>query len=334
MKVWVDMTASAHVLVFRPLIGLLQEQGHEVEITSREYAQTQQLLELHGLESTVIGRHGGRSRLGKARSLTSRLRALRHWAKPRDFDVALAHGSHELTLSARGLGIPSATTHDYEFALLQHHLGLRAATRVVFPEAIPAERLARFGVRPPKLLQYPGLKEEYYLYDFEPDRTVLDELLVNRARTIVVVRTPPDVSLYHRRSNPFFPRLLAYMGRESGVHAVVLPRSPEQRDYVRSLSLPSLIVPDHAVDAQSLIALADLVVSAGGTMNREAAALGVPVYTTYGGRIGGVDEMLIRDGRLRPLTDPRALELEKRVPDESERVRRDPQILLDLLLPT
>jgi predicted glycosyltransferase len=101
---------------------------------------------------------------------------------------------------------------------------------------------------------------------------------------------------------------------------------------VRSLSLPSLIVPEHAVDAQSLIALADLVVSAGGTMNREAAALGVPVYTTYGGRIGGVDEMLIRDGRLRPLTDPRALELVKRVPDGSERVRRDPQVLLDLLL--
>ena len=161
---------------------------------------------------------------------------------------------------------------------------------------------------------------------------MLDELLVNRERTVVVVRTPPDVSLYHRRSNPFFPRLLAYLGRESGVHAVVLPRSSEQRDYVRSLSLPSLIVPDHAVDAQSLIALADLVVSAGGTMNREAAALGVPVYTTYGGRIGGVDEMLIREGRLRPLTDPRALELERRDRDESTRVRRDPRLMLDLLL--
>jgi predicted glycosyltransferase len=146
------------------------------------------------------------------------------------------------------------------------------------------------------------------------------------------VRTPPDVSLYHRRSNPFFPRLLAYLGGERDVHAVVLPRSPEQRDYVRSLQFPSLIVPDHAVDAQSLIALADLVVSAGGTMNREAAALGVPVYTTYGGRIGGVDEMLINDGRLRPLTDPRALELEKRSDGESARVRRDPQLMLDLLL--
>ena len=168
------MTASAHVLVFRPLIRLLREQGHDVEITARDYAQTLQLLELHGLEATVLGHHGGRSRVGKARSLFSRLRALRRWARRRGFDLALAHGSHELTMSARRLGIPSATTHDYEFATLQHQLGLRAATKVVFPEAIPEERLARLGVRPPKLLRYAGLKEEYYLSDFEPDARVLD----------------------------------------------------------------------------------------------------------------------------------------------------------------
>jgi predicted glycosyltransferase len=192
--------------------------------------------------------------------------------------------------------------------------------------------MARFGVRPPKLLQYPGLKEEYYLNDFEPDQAALDELPVDPARTLVIVRTPPDVSLYHRRSNPLFPQVLAHLGRHDRVNAVVIPRSPEQRAYVVGLGLPSLIVPERAVDAQSLIALADLVVSAGGTMNREAAALGVPVYTTYGGRIGGVDEMLIREGRMRPLTDPRALELEKREPGGRPRVLRDPRVLLDLLL--
>jgi uncharacterized protein len=332
MKVWVDMTASAHVLVFRPLIRLLRDRGDEVEITAREYAQTLQLLELHGLEATVIGRHGGRSRLGKARSMWSRLHALRRWARPRGFDVALAHGSHELTVSARRLGIPSATTHDYEFATLQHQLGMRAATRVVVPEAIPAERLERFGVRPPKLLRYPGLKEEYYLADFEPDPGVLELLHVDRGRVLVVLRPPPDVSLYHRQSNPLFPQTLDFLGAHDEVQAVVLPRTGEQRAFVRGLELPSVIVPDRAVDAQSLIALTDVVVSAGGTMNREAAALGVPVYTTYGGRLGGVDEQLIRDGRLRPLTDPRALELRKRDGGRDERVRRDPQLLLDLLL--
>src|SRR5689334_22111386 len=325
------MTASAHVLVFRPLIEIMRGRGDEVEITARDYAQTLQLLELHGLQAEVIGRHAGRSRLQKARQMTHRLGALRKWARGRDFDVALAHGSHELTISARRLGIPSSTTFDYEFATLQHQLGCRAATRVVVPEAIPPERLRRYGARPPKLVQYPGLKEEYYLSDFEPDRALLDRFGVDAAKILVVLRPPPDVSLYHRQSNPLFPMTLEHLGRLDDVHAFVLPRTEEQREYVRGLALPSVILPERAVDAQSLIALADVVVSAGGTMNREAAALGVPVYTTYGGRLGGVDEELIREGRLKPLTDPRALDLHKREPSDATRVRRDPESMLRLL---
>ena len=325
------MTAPAHVLVFRPLIALLDARGWEVEVTTRDYAQTTELLERHDMAATRLGHHGGRSRAGKLRALVSRLPALRAWAKQRRFDIALAHGSHELTLAARSLGIPSATTFDYEFATVQHQLGCRAATRVVVPEAIPPDRLEPYGVRPPKLRRYPGLKEEYYLADFEPDPGALEELGVDRSRIVVVVRTPPDVALYHRHSNPLFPRLLDHLGRNEAVHAVVIPRTPDQRDYVRNLALPSLIVPPGAVDAQSLIALADLVVSAGGTMNREAAALGVPVYTTFEGRLGGVDEALIGEGRLRPLSDPNALELVRR-DSAGKRVRRDPAEMLELLM--
>jgi predicted glycosyltransferase len=333
VKVWIDMTASAHVLVFRPLIRILRERGDEVEITAREYAQTLQLLELHGLQAdAVIGHHGGRSRTGKARAMFSRLRALRRWARGREFDVALAHGSHELTMTARRLGIPSATTFDYEWAWLQHQLGCRAATKVVVPDAIPPERLARYHAKPPKLVQYEGLKEEYYLSDFEPDTAVREQFALAAERVLVVLRPPPDVSLYHRHSNPLFPQTLDLVGTRDDVHAIVLPRTEEQRDFVRGLDLPSVIVPEQAVDAQSLIALADLVVSAGGTMNREAAALGVPVYTTYGGRLGGVDEALIRDGRLVPLSDPRALRLEKRDSIASAGVRRNPGDMLELLL--
>ena len=135
MKVWIDFTASAHPLVFRPLVKLLQEQGHEVEITAREYAQTLQLIESHGMTATVIGHHGGRSGFGKAAQMNARLRGLRRWARGREFDIALAHGSHELTMTARRLGIPSATTFDYEWAWLQHQLGCRAATRSRSPRA-------------------------------------------------------------------------------------------------------------------------------------------------------------------------------------------------------
>src|SRR5438445_1602142 len=332
VRAWMDMTASAHVLVFRPLIGLLRTRGDEVEVTAREYAQTLQLLELHGIEAHVIGKHGGRSRIGKLRAMRARLYALRRWAAGRAFEVALRNGSHELTMTARRLGIPSSTTFDYEFAWLQHQLGCRAATKVVVPDTIPPERLARYGATPPKLLQYPGLKEEYYLSDFEPDRTLLDRFGVEPARVLVVLRPPPDVSLYHRQSNPLFPQTLDFLGRHQDVHAFVLPRTVEQREFVAKLDLPSVIVPEGAVDAQSLIALADVVVSAGGTMNREAAALGVPVYTTYGGRLGGVDEELIREGRLVPLTDPRALELRKRDAASTAHVRRDPADMLALLL--
>lgn len=331
MNVWIDITAPAHVLVFRPLIALLRERGDQVEVTARDYAQTVQLLEQHGIEAELIGRHGGRSRLGKLGTMATRLAGLRRWARGRHFDAALAHGSHHLTMTARSLGIPSSTTFDYEFATVQHQLGCRAATFVVVPDAIPPDRLERYGVRPPKLRQYPGLKEEYYLADFEPNPAVPDELGIDRKPILVVVRTPPDVSLYHRKSNPLFPQVLSFLGRQENVQAVVLPRTEEQRDYVRRLALPSVIVPDGAVDAQSLIAFSDLVVSAGGTMNREAAALGVPVYTTFGGRLGGVDEALIREGRLVPLSEPRALQLQKREGD-LHRIRRDPRVMLDLLL--
>jgi uncharacterized protein len=332
MRVWIDITNSPHVLVFRPLIRILRERGAEVDVTAREYAQTLELLALHEIEATVVGHHGGGSAVGKARVEADRLRALHRFARGRGYDVALAHGSHDLTLTARRLGIPSATTFDYEFAWLQHQLGCRAARRVVVPEAIPPERLRRYGVGPAKLGRYPGLKEDYYLADLEPNPAVLDELGVDRARVVAVLRPPPDVSLYHRHDNPLFPEALRALGSRDDVHVVVLPRVDAQRDFVRGLGLASVIVPEHAVDAQSLIAFADLVVSAGGTRNREAVSLGVPVYTVFGGKLGAVDEQLIREGKLRALTDPAAIEVLKRDEQEFTRVRRDPADLLDLLL--
>lgn len=325
------MTAPAHVLVFRPIIPRLRDAGHEVEVTARDYAQTLELLELHGIEHTSFGRHGGASRARKFASLLSRTRAMRRFGRGRGFELAVGHGSNDLALTARRLKVPAVNMFDYEFATLQHNVGCRPARRVITPDAIPPQRLRRYGVGPDKLVQYPGLKEDYYLSDFEPDEGVLDSLGIDRSRVLVVLRPPPDVSLYHRKSNPLFPQMLEHIGRDPSAQAIVLPRTAEQRDYVRSLELPSAVVPEHAVDAQSLVALADLVVSAGGTMNREAVALGTPVYTTYGGRLGGVDEALIQSGRLRPLTDPHALALVKRE-REGVKTRRDPEVLVEMIV--
>ena len=333
MNIWIDMTAPAHPLVFRPIIERLRAAGHEVAVTARDYAQTLDLLDMHGIEHLAVGRHGGAGRARKLAALLTRTRAMRRFARGHGFDLAVAHGSNDLALAAASLRIPAANTFDYEFAVQQHNVGCRLARRVMVPDRIPPERLARYGVGPDKLVQYPGLKEEYYLFDFEPDPASLDDLGVDREKIVVVFRPPPDVSLYHRKSNPLFPQVLDHLGRHEDVRAIVIPRTEPQRSYVRGLGLPSVVVPDGAVDAQSLIALADLVISAGGTMNREAVALGTPVYTTYGGRLGGVDEALIREGRLRPLTDPRAIEIQKKdrsAPTE----RRDPDVLVDMFLGT
>jgi predicted glycosyltransferase len=328
VRVWVDLTNSPHVLVMRPLIEAMRTDGHEVEVTARAFAQTLELCERFGISHTAIGRHRGGRLASKGLGLASRSLALVRWGRGRRFDVALGHGSNDVTVAAALLRIPSATAFDYEFASVQHNVNCRLARAVVVPEAIPPERLYRFGARG-KLRRYPGLKEEYYLADFEPDAAVLGELGVDRERPLVVVRTPPEVSLYHRFENPLFRRVLEWLAR-GGLQAVVLPRTPAQADEVRRLG--PFTIPERAVDAQSLVAYADLVVSAGGTMNREAVALGTPVYTTFEGRFGAVDEALLQDGRLRRLDDPAEIVVERRGAHGELRIRRDPRELVKLLL--
>jgi len=328
MRVWVDLTNSPHVLVMAPVIDVLRARGAEVEVTARDFAQTLALCERLGVAHTPIGRHRGGRVAWKAAGLLGRSAALARWARGRRFDLALGHGSNDVTVAAALLRIPSTTTFDYEWATAQHQVNCRLAAAVVVPQAIPPERLERYGAAG-KLGRYPGLKEEYYLAGFEPDPRVLDEVGIDPERALVIVRTPPVVSLYHRFENDLFAGVLRRL-RDEQVQSVVLPRTSDQR---AELAGEGFIVPESAIDAQSLIALADLVVSAGGTMNREAVALGTPVYTVFEGRLGAVDEGLIAEGRLQRLTDPGGFEVIKRRDEAgaSERVRRDPAVLTDLL---
>ena len=327
VNVWIDLTNSPHVLVMRPLIADLRARGHEVSVTARDFAQTLGLCERFGIEHTPIGRHRGGGLAGKAQGLAARSFELARWARGRRFDRALGHGSNDVTVAAKLLRIRCATMFDYEWATVQHTVNCRLAQGVVVPDAIPPERLERYGARG-KIRAYPGLKEEYYLADFEPDPAVLAELGLDAGAPIAVIRTPPDVSLYHRFENDLFSTVL---DRLRGSQAVVLPRTGQQRTELTNAG--GFIVPERAIDSQSLIAYADLVVSAGGTMNREAVALGTPVFTLFEGRLGAVDERLISEGRLRRLHNPDEVEFVKRAPtDVVSRIRRDPALLTDLLI--
>jgi hypothetical protein len=332
MRVWIDLTNSPHVLVMRPVIEHLRADGHEVSVTARDFAQTLELCDRLGVEHTAIGRHRGGRMAAKATGLVSRTSALTRWARGRRFDIALGHGSNDVTVAAALLRVPSATMFDYEWAKIQHNVNCRLAAAVVVPEAIPPERLGRYGAGG-KLRPYPGLKEEYYLSDFEADAGVPAELGLDPERPIVVVRTPPEVALYHRLHNDLFGSVLERLrlaAERDGVQPVVLPRLAEQREQLARI--PGFLVPERAIDAQSLIAAAALVISAGGTMNREAVALGTPVYTTFQGRMGAVDERLIAERRLRVLERAEELAIPTGEEPQATRVRRDPGLLVDLLL--
>jgi predicted glycosyltransferase len=328
MKIWVDLTNSPHVVVMRPLIANMRARGHEVEVTARDFAQTLGLLERFGIDHTPIGRHRGAGVLAKGTGLAARSGELARWARGRRFDLALGHGSNDVTVAAALRRIPSATMFDYEWAKVQHNVNCRLVRAVVVPDAIPPERLYRYGARG-KIRAFAGLKEEYYLADFEPDQAVLGELGLDPARPIAVVRTPPEVSLYHRFENDLFAQVI---DRLRGTQTVVLPRPAAQRE--QRAAAGGLIVPAQAIDAQSLVAFADVVISAGGTMNREAVALRTPVFTVFEGRMGAVDERLIGEGRLRRLRSAGEVELAKRERGTAAdgRIRRDPGLLVDLLL--
>jgi predicted glycosyltransferase len=310
-----------------PVIRCLQAAGNEVEVTARDFAQTLELCDRLGVDRVAIGRHRGSSLVAKAGGLLDRSLALARFARGRRFDVALGHGSNDVSVAARLLRIPCSTMFDYEWATVQHNINCHLAQGVVVPDAIPPQRLARYGATR-KLHFYPGLKEEYYLADFDPDPAVLSELGLDSAQPIVVVRTPPSVSLYHRFENDLFGQVL---DRLRGRQAVVLPRTENQRQELSRGG--GFLIPERAIDAQSLIAYADLVVSAGGTMNREAVALGTPVFTVFEGRLGAVDEQLIAAGRLQRLRSADEVQLCKRpAPAGNARIRRDPRVLVDLLL--
>ena len=307
------------------------EAGDEILVTARDYGQTVGILELLGIDHQVVGRHGGASTLGKAKALVGRSFGLLGPVTRFDPDLAVGHGSVDLALISRLRGVPSVQMQDYEFAGLQRQLAFRSARRVLAPDSIPVERMEAAGASRDSLFRYAGLKEDYYLSDFVPDRTVSEELGIDPGKVLVVVRPPPETSAYHR-DNPLYEEVLDRIEQSpEAVEAVVIPRTSSQAASAVGRGAPNLIVPDRAVDAQSLIAFADLVVSAGGTMNREAVALGTPVFTTFAGRMGGVDEALIAEGRMRQLEDADQLEFVKKDSAPGPVSPRNPGILVDAI---
>jgi predicted glycosyltransferase len=317
MRLWIDLANSPHVPFFRALINRFEAAGHEVEVTAREFAETVPLAKAAGLAPQVVGEHGGREVSAKATNLMSRAWALAGWARLRKFDLAISHNSYSQILAARALRVKSVTLMDYEYQPA-NHLAFRLTSRIIVPTSFPDRRLRRYGASPKKIRRYNGTKEDVYLADFRVDPSFslqLSQLGVDNDNVLVLMRPPAHDALYHRFQNTLFDQALNSFLSDDNVRVVLLPRNETQRAHYVSSKRPNLIVPDTPLDGANLIAASDLVISAGGTINREAAALGVPVASIYAGMWAAVDEQLMKEGRLkriRSAEDLKVMVLEKK----------------------
>lgn len=333
MRIWIDLANSPHVPFFKALIPEFKQRGHTVEVTARDFAETVALSQAANLKAEVIGSHGGRAIAGKAGNLITRAREVRKWSRKRPpFDLAVSHNSYSQILAARALRIKSVTLMDYEYQPA-NHLAFRLASRVIVPDWFPEQSLNRYGAHRKKVRRYAGTKEDVYLAEFKPDPgfvSTLRKLGIEQEDTLVVVRPPAVEALYHRFENKLFDGLLAFLVSQPRVKVVLLPRSAAQRE-----RYTEVIVPPAPLDGANLNAAADLVISAGGTMNREAAALGTPAATIYAGKWAAVDEQLSQSGsllRIESQADFDQLPLKKKGASNPRQALKVKQQVADLIL--
>ena len=337
MRIWIDLANSPRVPFFHALIPEFTTRGHQIEITARDFAQTVELATKAGMVPHVIGGHGGGTFRGKAGNLVGRAAALRKWARDRGIDLALSHNSYAQIAAAAALGIKSVTLMDYEHQPA-NHLAFRLASRVIVPRSFPATELRKYGASTRKVKRYDGLKEDVYLADFKPDSSfeqTLQKLGIAEQDVLVVARPPAREALYHRFENELFDDLLTALSARADVKVVLLPRTEAQRANFEARKLTNMIIPREALDGANLIAAADLVISAGGTMNREAAVLGVPAASVYAGKWAAVDEQLVREGRLMRIAsreDVESIELRKKRAVNPRNATGIRQEIIDLIL--
>jgi predicted glycosyltransferase len=338
MKIWIDLANAPHVAFFLPIIRELRDHGHTVCISMRDFNQTVEIARKNGLDGEVIGRHGGKSSFGKVLNLFSRSGMLASFGRRSGVDVAVSHNSYTQTIAGRLIRARVVTIMDYE-GQPANHIAFRLAHRVIVPAAFPESDLRRFGCPESRVVRYEGFKEQVYLSDFHPDPAFPSELARacglgydwDPARHVVVtVRAPASMAAYHHFKNRLFEKLLERLEANWDATVILLPRTPDQRDYYRD-KYPRLHIPTVPLSGNDLVHFSDLVVSAGGTMNREAAVLGTPVYTIFAGELPAVDRALIKMGRLTALEteeDVVRLHIEKK---KEGMILRNPELTREIV---
>jgi predicted glycosyltransferase len=299
LRVWVDIDNAPQTRYLLPLARRFEEAGHDVTLTARGYGETLAILDSEGVTFEAIGSRFGRGLPRKLVGLARRARQLSDFVRrqPERPSLVLA-GSRSATVAARGLGIPSFVIIDYEYVDLLVFWASR--TNVLFPSVIDAARFRRHGISAERLIPFDGLKEDLSFADVDFGSFPGHDFGDTNGAPRILFRPPAEESHYYRReSRDLALELLRYLA-VNGAKVVFSPRFDWQIRYLESVPHwpQDPVVLERPIPFVSLFKGVDAVVSAGGTMLREAAYLGVPAYSIFRSRIGAVDRHLASLGRL------------------------------------
>jgi predicted glycosyltransferase len=303
MKIWIDMTNSPHVLFFEPIIESLSKK-HEVISTARDYQQTLALLEKKGIPYTLLGKHHGKSLLAKIKGLFGEVACRIKFINENKPDLTITHQSYYATLAARLTGRKSLYIFDGDEAILQM-LGIFFGSRVLAPEKLPSK------IKGVKVSKYPGLKEEVYISSFTPDQSYLSKLGFNPEKSTILIRPEAGSATYIKKENVLSP-LLDSLENEEKYQVILLPRTLEQKEYYKK-SYKNLYIPEGILSGPDLAANVDLVISGGGTMNREAVVFGTPVISAFQNPPLSIDRWLIEEGYMNLIKEPNLQDIEEAI---------------------
>jgi uncharacterized protein len=311
-KIWIDLSNSPHILFFQPIIKKFEQEGIEYLITIRDFAQTEELTDLYKYTYTKIGKHSKGKNIFKLFNILGRAYRLRSWARDKNFTLALNHSSYSQIIAAKSLKIPIITLMDYEYQPA-NHISFRLSDYLFVPNSFSGSIFRKYGANADKVYKYNGIKEELYLSNFKPEEDFLNTLYKNidvdipfsefKNKVIITIRPPATMAAYHQFENLLFYDLLSYIDKFENIIIVYLPRNINQKKEIEGKKFLNIYCLNKVLDGKNLIYHSDIIISAGGTMNREAAILGTPAYTVFAGKIGSVDKELIKKGLLREIKD-------------------------------
>ncbi|MBN1155734.1 DUF354 domain-containing protein [candidate division KSB1 bacterium] len=337
MRIWIDFENTPHVLILKPIVEELQNQGHSLFLTARDCSQTLELADLFGLDIIRISHHHGKNRIHKIVGHTGRIARLIKLVKNQHISVAISHGSRSQIMAAGMLRIPTFVMWDYEHASLS--IINRFITRLAVPDVLTKEDFEdRFDLS--RLIFYPGIKENIYVGSLLNPDVTLNEIVPDPESVIITIRPPAtDAHYYKEESSRLFFESLNYFKGFAAAKMIIISRTASQQrqilDYLKEDSVMNKVIfPSSAINGLSLIWNSDIVIGGGGTMNREAAVLGVPVYSIFQGRLGGVDKHLMDRGRLKMIqsvADIHQIKVRKRDKPSTPPLKRNYE-LIDFLV--